>query len=446
METVRVEALRAWEDVAPLREAIDALNLRSRRPCPFSTFEYLETFLAHDEYRSAGHPTQLLFLAALEGEQLIGYLPLTKARERLWGLPFGRIGLLVSHDTDRPHLVARTEDEARCSRAFFEHLLERERGWSFLELALQDDASGLNEPPKVSPLRFYVRRFETMPNTSMPLPYTSTERYLAAVSSSFRRNVQRATRRLDTVGTLEFVRSDDDRARWSLLELYLDLERRSWKAEARAGIDRSPARVDFFRALAVPGQPLALGFEFLLLDGVPVAGGINGTFAGNRHGLEMSFDRAYDGLGPGNVFSVLSIDSALRTGLRAYNVDGNYAYYKARMGGVVTPTHAVQVYRVGSLPWLKARAGALRRRLRPAEVEHADFNPDRRRVSAASPGEATGEDAPAWRTPLPPRLEERERARQAFEALAAQGVHLERRSHAEIQQTVLATQRTPEAV
>ena len=73
------------------------------------------------------------------------------------------------HDTDRPHVVAAIEDEPRCCGAFYRHLLERERGWSLLELGMQDAESGLQTLPPMSWLRFHARRFPDMPNTTVPL-------------------------------------------------------------------------------------------------------------------------------------------------------------------------------------------------------------------------------------------------------------------------------------
>src|SRR4051812_38904408 len=142
MGGLRIEVLRSLGAVAPLRDQIDALNLVSRRPCPFSTFEYLETFLAHDEYFA--REDELLFLAAFDESRLAGYLPLRKFHDRRFVVPFGHVLPMISHDTDRPHVVARADDEARCCEAFYRYLLDRERGWDLLELPMQDEASGLS--------------------------------------------------------------------------------------------------------------------------------------------------------------------------------------------------------------------------------------------------------------------------------------------------------------
>src|SRR3954465_7627690 len=263
MGALQIEVLRSLEAIAPLRDQIAALNLVSRRPCPFSTFEYLETFLAHDEYFA--REDELLFFAAFEGSRLTAYLPLRKFRDRRFGVPFGHVMPMISHDTDRPHAVARAEDEARCCEAFYLHLLERERGWDLLDLPMQDGASGLSTPPPGNPLRFFVRRSETMPNTTLPLGFPSFAAYLGGLSASQRRENMRNCRKLFAAGHVELISCSDERARRPLLELYLDMERRGWKEAARAGVRRHPRRVEFFDALCEKGQPLAIEFDLVLL-------------------------------------------------------------------------------------------------------------------------------------------------------------------------------------
>ncbi len=420
---LRTHALRSLDAIAPLRAQIDALNLESRRPCPFSTYEYIETFLAHDEY--GARPEEMLFLAAFDGDKLVGYLPLRKHRDRLFRVPYRKVDVLLSHDTDRPHVVARPDDEARCSDAFYQYLLEREQGWSFLELTMQDADSKLATPPQVNRLRFYARRSESMPNTTIPLTYKSFGDYFNAIPSSHRKNMARLCRRLINAGRVEVVSATDPRARPALFELYLDLERRSWKEAAHAGIRRNPRRIAFYRALCKPDQPFEMGFDFVLFDDLPISAMFSGAFASTLYGLEMCFDREYEDLGPGHLLTIMTMRRAIEGGYRAFNFNGNYAYYKSKMGGVVTETSAVQIYKVGTIPWLKARAGELKRRLQPPVEEEHRFNADRRRVEGESESKPHKEKEAPTRAP---RLEERERTRIALEKLGHEGIPLGRLS------------------
>ncbi len=421
MPELTVHPFTSFAELSSIREEMDALNLGARRPCPFATFEYLQTLVAHDEY--ARPDDQMLFLAVREGSRLVGYLPLRRRRERVLGVECRRIGMLADHDTDRPGLVARAEDEARCCEAVFRHLLTQDRNWTFLELLFQDAESGLDRLPTMASGRFHVRRFENMPNTTAPLPFRSLKEYYKALGSSHRRNVASRGRKLLQAGRVEVVASCDPRARRALLDLFLDVERRSWKEAAQAGIRRHPKRMAFYRELCEPGQPLALGFDIVLLDGLPVAASIAGSFEGTWYSLEVAFDEAYDDVGPGTLLWLMTFGSAIQAGARAYNLGGNYAYYKSRWGGVVTPTAAIQVYRVPSIHWLKARGGELRRRLLGSETASENFNPERRKVAGATDeGKPEADKA----GPRPVREVEREEARRVLHDLEVAGVPLVR--------------------
>jgi CelD/BcsL family acetyltransferase involved in cellulose biosynthesis len=426
MAELKVSAFRSLEAVAPLRDAIRELDLCSRRPCPFATLEYMETLRANDEYaEAAGEP---LFLVAREGQRLIGYLPLRRRAERVLRLlPGRRVDLLLTRATDRPFAVSRPEDEARCAAAFYRHLTEEERGIGYLELTEQDASSRLIEPPPLSS-RWWVRRHPGMPNTTVPLGHADLAEYYRSLSKSFRHKVSSWSRKILQAGAVELVSSRDPGARLGLLELYLDLERRSWKPAAGATVGRHPARVAFFRALCAPSQPMALGFDLLLLDGLPVAGIISGAFGTGENWIETAYDRDYADVSPGQLMWLLGMRRAIRDGRSHVNLGPNYPYYKSRWGGTVTETVCVELIRVGSARWLKATLGDLRRRLRPPSAAGGAFNPVRR--------EQDDEAERPERGPRPARLEERAAVHARLTELAAGGVPIERRSGRALTETL----------
>jgi hypothetical protein len=411
MTRLTVKPFTSLTEVRRFRDELNALNLSSRRPCPFSTVEYLETFLAHDEHGASER--ELLMLTAWDSDQLVGSLSLRRHRVPLGaGLGYQRVGVMVSHDTDRPHVVSKPEDEARCARAFYEHLAE-ERGWSLLELNFQDAESALLTPPPLPPNRFWVRRYENMPISRARLDWPDVSSYLQHLSKSSRRLFARSVRRTVEAGHAEVVSSSDPGALPALLELYLGVERRSWKHAAHAGIGRSPRRVAFFQDLARPGQPMRITVHLVLVDALPVSGAITGAFGGVLHGFEMCFDQDYEALNCGHLSGLVSLRQAIHQGMHEFNLNGNYAYNKVHYGAEVTPTWALQVFRVGGLPWLKAQAGRVRHGLTPGEEAVVDFNPERREH------QARGAERPL-------RVEERAHTRAVLAELEARGVRLER--------------------
>jgi hypothetical protein len=198
----------------------------------------------------------------------------------------------------------------------------------------------------------------------------------------------------------------------AFLDLYLDVERRSWKGPAAAGIGRHPARIALFREQCRPGRAVAPVIHLVTLDGVPVAGMFGVEFAGALYAREIAFDERFEGLGPGHLLMLLAIGNAMARRLTAVNLLGFFGYYKGRWGAVVTPTRGLQLLRRWSPPWVAARMQSVYRRIRPglAAAPGVTFNPARR---GAEDGEAPSAKG------LPDRLGERAHLEEALRRLPA---------------------------
>ena len=412
-EDVEVKVVRSRAQLAPLFGELAALNFASRRPCPFSTPEFLSLTLEHDEFARPGD--ELLFLLAYAGERPVGYLPLRKTMRRAFGIPYGRIESLSLGYLDRPYAVARAEDEAACAAAFCRHLRERERGWSMLELTAQDAASAFHAIVNAPGRGYWARRRATDPNTTIPLPFVTLADYFNSLDGDFRRNVRARCRKLLAAGRVEVISSSEPAARGALLDMYLDIETRSWKASIGAGVDRHPERLALFRALYA--SPLTTPLLIILLDRVPIVGLAAIEYEGAWYVLEIAYNSAYSDLAPGYLLHLLALGEAIARGQRALNLLHAYAYYKKSWNGVVTETTAVQVYRVPNAPYLKARAGDVARSLARGGREEEQFNPARR---------AAGEQGSSKDSPRPPRDEAARLAAAALARLAmvSSGVRL----------------------
>ena len=401
-EDVEVKVVRSRAELAPLFDELAALNLASRRPCPFSTPEFLSLTLEHDEFAAPGD--ELLFLLAYAGDRLVGYLPLRKTTRHTLGVPYRLIEIFSRSYFDRPYAVARPEDEAACAAAFYRRLREKERGWSMLDLTGQDAASAFHAIVDTPGRGYRGRRRATDPNTTIPLSFATLADYFKSLDGDSRHTVGRRCRKLLAAGRVEVVSSSDPAARSALLDMYLDIETRSWKASVNAGVARHPERLALFRALFA--SPLTTLLLIILLDGVPIVGQAVIEFEGTWYGFETAYDSAYSDLAPGYLLHLMVLGEAIVRGQSALNLLGAYAYFKKLWNGVATETTAVRVYRVRSAPYLKARAGDLARFLGRGGEEEEQFNPARR---------AAGEQGSSKDGPRPPRDEA---ARLAAAALA----------------------------
>jgi len=387
---IEVHCFESLAQAAALRHDIDALNRRSARPDPFSTFAFFETWLRHDERHPGGAGMQLWFLAAFRCNELVGYVALKRVLRRVLGVPVAAVDFLVTHDTDRPHAVARAEDLGAVCEAFYAHLLARRGDWSYLEFQQQDDGSPLFPPPASVDLGGYlVRDWPSLANCTIPVRWAGLPAYWQALSKKSRSNLARQLEATFAAGEVTLLRSSDPGTTPALLALYLSIEPRSWKARearAQADIGRHPSRLAYFRSLLDEAQPMRVSIQVLLVDGVPIAGLINGAFLDGLYALHIVYDDRAGRLAPGSAMLLLGMREAIDGGFAFFNLLSGFGYYKSRWLAEATGTRVAQIYRAGGQLYWRRLAGDCKRRLfTPARREAlAQFNPVRRALG--SPG------------------------------------------------------------
>ncbi len=380
-DALQLRVLRSVDECEPWRQQMNALNMRSFRPCPFSTVEYLRSYVEYDEFTEPGELAPLVLLAT-ENNCLRGYLPLRCTQESFLGSAHPKITTLTTHDCDRPHVVAEAPDLERCHALFYRHVFSAER-WDFLELVDQDEANGAFPLPASLALgRHYVRRQPAVANATIPIAYNNLGSYYRAIRRKVRLNLARVVRRLMTAGSVEWLWASSANDVQLLLEDYMRIEQRSWKHAVRGTICRDPRRVAFFRTLAAEEQPMRLCVGLVVLDGLPVAGMVVGLFGDGLFGLQMCFDEQYAALAPGQLLLLLVVRQAIMLRCRFINLLHGSFHYKERWLAEVTPTWNVQVFRRNSALYAKARAGNIKHAARmllaaPAPVA---CNLDKRRL------------------------------------------------------------------
>ena len=405
---IEVRCFGSLEEAAFLREDVNALNRAGTRPDPFSTFEFFENFLRYEKFFPQDQNLRLWFLAAFDAGRLVGYMALKQLTHKVLGLRASKIDFLVTHDADRPQLVARPEHALAVSEAFYAYLLERKREWSFLEFRQQDAASPLFPPPAAARLKGYlVREWPSLDNGTIPLRWDTLDAYFKSFSPKFRSNVSRQMRSLLAAGEVEYLASSDPAITPALFELYHSIEPRSWKSRAGAAIGRYPQWVEYFKGLLDARQPMRVSIQLLLLDGVPVAGFISGAFMKRLYALHMVYDDRLSRLAPGSALLLMAMRQAIDGRYALFNLLSGFGYYKVRWQAQMTETRIAQIYRAGSLLFWRRVLGDWMRRVFSARPNKAPvlFNSLRRDV-----GERESEQAERGKIPrLPISHEERER-------------------------------------
>lgn len=410
---IEVQCLDCISKAEVHRDAINALNLASARPDPFSTFEFYENYLRNAELFPADGSLRLWLLLAFSGGQLVGYLALKQRTHRFLGLRAAKLDLLAAHLADRPHLVARPEHAKLVSAAIYTYLLSRKKEWSLLEFQQQDAASLLlPAPAQASSGFFQFQQWPNMANGTIPVRWSSIAGYFAALSKKFRSNVSRQMRTLLAAGEVQVLTSSDPQTIVALFELYCSIEAHSWKAQADAAISRDRRWIEYYTGLMSPAQPMRVVIQVLLLDGVPIAGLISGAFDKGLYALHIVYDDRLARLAPGSAILLMGVRLAIEGGYEFFNLLWGFGYYKARWLAQMSETQSLQIYRIGTPFFWRRILGDAKRRWfgKAADDETALFNPARRDVDKAEPAHV---DATlAWVA----KPEERER----YAALVAQ--------------------------
>ncbi len=365
---------------------INALNMVSARPDPFSTFEFYENLLRRSGSLTGGERARVWFLAAFTDGHLIGYLTLEEVAEKVLWRRIKRLGFLVAHSADRPHVVARPEHVGVVTEMFYEYLQERRREWDLLELQQQDAASTLYPLPLgVYLKRCWVRYWPNLDNGTIRVRWDTLQEYVDALAPKFRSGLKRQIRRLFGSGEVGLLTSSDPASTPALLDLYCSIEKRSWKARTDLTIGGDPERFEYVRGLLDARQPMRIVIQILLLDGTPIAGLISGSFAGpaekGLYALHIVFDAQQSSAGPGSAVLMMAMRHVIAGRYAFLNLLSGFGYYKTRWLAEMTPTRCAQIYRIGGTCFWRRLLGDAQRWV----AEHAQL-PARRRIAASNAG------------------------------------------------------------
>lgn len=374
-----VRWLRGLEEIDRNRSVLVGLAHQTGRQLPFAHPDFLRAYVSHFEYST--EPPQAEVLLAEEAGKPIGFLATRVSRATVWSrLRTAERSLLVTHDHDRFNLVASPQNERAAARGIVAELLSH-------PCASALDIAGLVVgSPLHAELHAQARRAPTWsvfdialpPFSTVPVTYASLADYFGSLSKTMRSNVSRQGRRLFAAGEVELLTARGANEVSPLFPAFLDVERRSWKYSAQAGVLRSPRRTAFFRDVAegrTSYEPILVG---VVLDGVLIATLLLGRYGNEMWALEMSFDDQYGSLGAGHLLLLLAMREAIHHGVVAVGFLQHFAYFKRRWLATEVPVVSTRVVRVGS----------------PLHVRHVGGNLLRRAATKVgrSPGDADSDD------------------------------------------------------
>lgn len=189
------------------------------------------------------------------------------------------------------------------------------------------------------------------------------------MSKNRQKGVQRALRRLRELGEVSFEHATEPGAVRRRLEDFLVIEHSGWKGELGTSLLSDPQHARFIREALAANEGAST--DTLLLDGRPIAIGINVAAGGTLFTPKCAYDEAFRRFGPGVILEYLVIEAFYQrrdvvemdaaTTVDGHLVEGLWNGTRA-MGDVLlgpagAQTHAVaQVHSVGSQMRTLARA------------------------------------------------------------------------------------------
>lgn len=346
---IEVRCCHSMAAAEPYREAIDALNLASIRPDPFSTFEFYEHCLQEASRDIGFGNLRLWFVLAFSGSELVGYAALKQCTHLVLGVPAVKLDWLTAYVVGRPHLVSAAQQSGAVEAAVLAYLLGRKREWSLLEFQQQDADSALQPPvPAIGASDLVQQSWPTGACWRVPVRGRSLAAYFATLSKKSRSNVSRQMRSLMAAGELRLLSSADPATVVALFGLYQHIESQSWKVRAGAGIAQDRRSLSYYRRLLACDQPMLIVVQILLLDGVPISGLICGAFDRGLYALDIVYDERYARLAPGSATMLLAIRLAIEGGFEFLDLMRGFGYYKSRWLAEGSETRSLQIYRRGS--------------------------------------------------------------------------------------------------
>jgi len=333
-----------------LRDAWDEAVAATACPSLFATFDFLEACWTHFA-RPFGN--SLAILALWDGGRLAGFAPFRVSIRRAYGMSRRKLGLLSDWESDRAGVAFPAGLEKECTIALMRFLQDHERRWDLLmlrEVAPESGvARGLGEwCPAQGDLSLVAE--DASPSPFVELEGLTWDGYLSRLGPRTRKNVKRYLHHLEARGgyALETFEAAEDMGR--ALDMYLDVEARSWKRPAGQGIGKDARNRAFYRDLLprLAGQGRT-SVSFLRLADRPIAALVEHSMNGVVYAAQTAFDEATAPLSPGAALQALCLKRRIAEGAREYELFAKFLKDKMRWTSQVRPNRDFLVEQRGGL-------------------------------------------------------------------------------------------------
>ncbi len=340
--TYQVKLLRDERDWPALEATWDEMLLATPGHTVFQSYTYQRLW-----WRHFGGDNEL-FIAVIVGDGAVqGIAPLQLQTVKYRGRYCRHLSFIGSRwEVDRP-LFFFPRDREPLLRALVAFLARRADKWDVCELHEQ-----VTDSPALRGLQAAFREAGYLvalsPDSNCPyLAISGTwQHFLMGKSQAFRKNLKAAGRRLGSAGEVRcrvYDAIEDTRAQ---LDVYRDIEGRSWKSAEGVGVSRSADYFEFYREMAEAFAPTR-GFilRILTVGEKAIAGTFGLEFDGIFYSLQIAHDQAFSRASPGTYLEGLEMEECFGRGYREYEFLGGFLNNKSRWTSTFRRTSQLHVFR-----------------------------------------------------------------------------------------------------
>lgn len=317
-----IDNLETWKRAES--EWNDLIN-RSIAPSVFLTFEYL-----HSAWEAYGHDAALHIVKIYAGETLLGVVPLKISSRRVCGIPSTTLQPIGGEEAEGSYFIV-IDQEVLFYEAVIDYLTLHFHLWSKVFFNLLNIAHPFTN--------LFCKKFSTNRKLIVERkdcfahPYItineSWEQYLEGLNNKFIHNLRTKVGKASHAGKLHVVcfRSPADISTY--LDVYVELEQRSWKTSRDSGITRTENLHTLYRhMLSRCAQGGWAELTFLMLDGRLLAGGIGLKYCDRYTYLQTVYDSSTNQFSPGLILMTINVWRMYQSGLKIVDFMGNYVDYK----------------------------------------------------------------------------------------------------------------------
>ncbi len=347
---LRVTTVTSDDEFARMGDEWDALLADAHAPSIFLSYEWIWPWWTHFG------EGELAVFTVRERDRLVGIVPMMKTVRRCLGLPMMTLRSMTNTHSPRFDLAVAKGRVEEVVAAWWDHVVGCER-WDVMELDYvpRDSEALAYVARRAERGRVVVRRVEQMASPVLHVA-SSWRDYFGGLSTTFRRNVEYAERKLDQAGGVSVTEVNGGSALDDALGIAFRIEASGWKGAEGTAIVCSDAEDGFYRAIArraaVNGR---LHLYFLVVGGREIAFDLCLNYGNTLNLVKIGYEPGpYAKFSPGVVLRKKVLESVFRGGrIQRYEMLGRASGWKLKWTNAVVVTERVFFYRRGIRPTLQ---------------------------------------------------------------------------------------------